>query len=176
MAKAIIDIETTGLNPMEHRIVAIGVKLGDRDIILMDESEYYLLVNFWDTVEKEGIEKIIGFNIDFDWQFLKLRSLYHRLKIKHFRKYQGRVDLRQILNGSGGQYRKGTKLVDYCRFLGIDVPEDDANGSEIPELWEKFEEEGDEEAKRKICEHLKRDLERTWELYKILVDCGLIEE
>lgn len=116
MAKAIIDIETTGLNPMEHRIVAIGVKLGDRDIILMDESEYYLLVNFWDTVEKEGIEKIIGFNIDFDWQFLKLRSLYHRLKIKHFRKYQGRVDLRQILNGSGGQYRKGTKLVDYCRF------------------------------------------------------------
>lgn len=60
--------------------------------------------------------------------------------------------------------------------MGIDVPEDDANGSEIPELWEKFEEEGDEEAKRKICEHLKRDLERTWELYKILVDCGLIEE
>lgn len=57
MAKAIIDIETTGLNPMEHRIVAIGVKLGDRDIILMDESEYYLLVNFGIRWKKKVLRK-----------------------------------------------------------------------------------------------------------------------
>jgi len=176
MTVAIIDIETTGLNPLQHRIVAIGVKLSDKDEIIMDESEYYLLVNFWNLVEKEGIEKLIGFNIDFDWQFIKLRSLYHRLKVKHFRRYQGRVDLRQILNGSSGRYVKGTGLKDYCRFLGIDVPEDDADGKDVPELWKAYEETGNEEYKHKICEHLRRDLERTWELYKILVDCGLIEE
>jgi len=177
--KAIIDIETTGLNPMQDRIVAIGVGVLNEDlamgkIIITDIDEKKILERFWKIVEDEDIETIIGFNIDFDWDFLKLRSLYHRVKLKHFRKYQGRIDLREILNGHRNRYKKGTGLKDYCRFFGFDIDEDDKDGSEVPELWNKYL-EGDREALNEITYHLEKDLDRTYVIYKILVDCGLIE-
>jgi uncharacterized protein YprB with RNaseH-like and TPR domain len=180
MTRAIIDIETTGLNPMQDRIVAIGVGVLNEDlamgkIIITNMDEKKLLEEFWGVVDSESIDKIIGFNVDFDWQFLKLRSLYHRVKLKHFRKYSGRVDLREILNGSNGRYKKGTGLKDYIKFFGFDIDEDDKDGSEVPELWSRYL-DGDKEVLHEITYHLEKDLDRTYVIYKILVDCGLIED
>jgi uncharacterized protein YprB with RNaseH-like and TPR domain len=177
MKVAIIDTETTGLNPMENRLVAIGIgRIHDdgviEKVIFMDDDEKQMLDEFWSWIN--GVDKIVGFNTDFDWQFLKLRSLYHRIKVKHFKKYSGRIDLREILNGSNGRYQKGTRLVDYCRFFDIDVAEDDFKGASVPELWSRYE-EGDESARAEIRKHLDYDIDRTLELYKILVECGLIE-
>ena len=179
MTIAIIDTETTGLNPMGNRLVAIGVGFLDDNgamgkVILTNDSEETLLKEFWELVENESVDKIIGFNTDFDWQFIKLRSLYYRLKIKHFKKYEGRVDLRQILNGSNGRYQKGTKLTDYCRFFGFDIEDDDFKGESVPELWNRYA-EGNEDALSEITYHLEKDLDRTFVIYKILVECGLLE-
>ena len=179
MTVAIIDTETTGLNPMENRLVAIGVGFLDSNgamgkVILTNDSEETLLKEFWELIKNESVDKIVGFNIDFDWQFLKLRSLYHRIKVNHFKKYSGRIDLREILNGSNGRYKKGTGLKDYCRFFGFDIDEDDKDGSEVPELWSRYL-EGDNGALNEITYHLEKDLDRTFVMYKILIECGLIE-
>jgi uncharacterized protein YprB with RNaseH-like and TPR domain len=187
MTIAIIDIETTGLNPMQDRIITIGVGVMHKDeehgingvvfgkMIIHDMDEKEMLEEFWSWIKVNNVEKIIGFNIDFDWDFLKLRSLYHRVKLKHFRKYQGRIDLREILNGNRNRYKKGTGLKDYIKFFGFDIDEDDKDGSEVPELWSRYE-EGDEGALEEIKKHLSYDLDRTWELYNICLMCGLIEE
>ncbi len=176
MTVAILDTETTGLNPMDARLVAIGIGFLDGNgamgkVILTNDSEEALLKEFWELVENEGVDKLIGFNLDFDWQFLKLRSLYHRLKIKHFKKYEGRVDLRLILNSN--KYQKGTKLTDYCRFFGFNIEDDDFKGKSVPELWSRYM-EGNEDALNEITYHLEKDLDRTFVIYKILVECGLI--
>ena len=176
MKVAIIDTETTGLNPMENRLVAIGIgRIHDdgviEKVIFMDDDEKQMLGEFWSWIN--GVDKIVGFNTDFDWQFLKLRSLYHRLKIRHFKKYDGRVDLRLILNSN--KYQKGTKLTDYCRFFGLDIEDDDFKGDAVPTLWKKYVEDGDREALEEIAKHLDKDIDRTLELYKILIECGLID-
>ena len=177
MTIAIIDTETTGLNPMENRLVAIGVGFLDSNgamgkVILTNDSEETLLKEFWELIKNESVDKIVGFNIDFDWQFLKLRSLYHRIKVNHFKKYDGRVDLRLILNSN--KYQKGTNLTDYCRFFGLDIEDDDFKGESVPELWSRYA-EGNEDALNEITYHLEKDLDRTFVMYKILIECGLIE-
>ncbi|MCQ6254734.1 ribonuclease H-like domain-containing protein [Methanocaldococcus sp.] len=179
MTVAIIDIETTGLDPLKNRIVAIGLGVIREDKLdiqlLTSKDEKELLTKFWGKVSEEGIEQLIGFNINkFDWQFIKLRSLYYRIRIKYFEKYEGRKDLMQILNGGG--YIRGRSLKAYCEFFNIDIQNDDVDGCEIPQLWERYEKEDDKEALDKILHHLQLDIKRTYELYKILVDCGLIEE
>ena len=178
MTIAIIDTETTGLNPMDARLVAIGLNILHDDgvvekVLITNDDEKQILEDFWGWIKFYNITKLVGFNLDFDWQFLKLRSLYHRLKIRHFKKYDGRVDLRLILNSN--KYQKGTKLTDYCRFFGLDIEDDDFKGDAVPTLWKKYVEDGDREALEEIAKHLDKDIDRTLELYKILVECGLIE-
>lgn len=190
MTDYIVDIETTGLSPMpvpatvrkpaeeETEIIMIGVletSTAPKDLeheldsgVLTnhgkkEDNEALLLQDFWNIVSVA--KKIILFNGDaFDWQFLKLRSLKHGIKMKHFRKYEERIDLRLILNPD--RYKKGTTLDDYCAFLGIENKDKIASG-DIPELWRK--------GKREECiEHLKHDLKKTLQLYNILRNCGLL--
>jgi len=159
----VVDVETTGLNPMENRIVAIGITDGKENTIIMYEDEKQTLSEFWDYLNEKKADVLVGFNFDFDWQFLKLRSLKHRIKIKHFQKYKERYDLRQILNPD--KYKKGTKLSDYLHFL--DIPNGDKyDGSMIPEFWENKEYE-------KISEHLLKDIVSEYELFKIMKECGV---
>ena len=170
---AIIDCETTGLNPLEDRLIFIGVHILEMDTkVIIDcvESEKEGLIKFWDLVEGYNITKLIGFNIDFDWTFIKLKSLRYRIRMKHFRKYEGRVDLRLILNSN--RFAKGG-LDDYAKFLGLNI--NDIKGSEVPKLYERYL-EGDKTALDTIKRHLKRDLERTKYIFDALVECGLLED
>ncbi len=171
MSVLILDVETTGLNEMQEKIIAIGVKFYDpitntseETKIFYNEDEKQLLQEFWDYLKRYRAGVLVGFNLDFDWQFLKLRSLKHRIRIIHYKKYTERYDLRLILNPN--RYQKGTKLSDYLTFF--DIPNgDDTNGSDVPKLWQegKIEE---------ILSHLRKDVNSTFEIYKICKECGLI--
>ncbi|XRP97803.1 ribonuclease H-like domain-containing protein (plasmid) [Methanocaldococcus sp. 16A] len=174
MVSAVIDLETNGTNPLEHRIIAIGVKIVEtgETKVFSDYSEERVLKEFWEFVRKKRVKKLIGFNINnFDWQFIKLRSLKYGIKIKHFRKYKERIDLRQILNSN--PYAKG-RLDDYSRFFGLEV-HDSITGKDVPKLWEEYL-RGEEMALDEIIDHLLADLERTKYVYDRLVKCGLIRE
>ena len=172
MSKVILDIETEGLDPLRHQIIAIGIlDIESNEITIIDcLNEERGLRAFWEYVSDKNVHKIYGFNIDFDWTFLKLRSLKYRIKIKHFKKFEGRIDLRMILNSQ--KYAKG-KLKDYAEFLGYEC-NDDCEGHTVPELYKLYL-EGYEEALNAIFKHLKRDLERTKYIYDVLLKSGLIE-
>jgi uncharacterized protein YprB with RNaseH-like and TPR domain len=173
MVKVILDVETEGLEPLKHRIIAIGILYidsGEIQIIDCSDNEEMGLRAFWGCVKSEDITKIYGFNIDFDWTFIKLRSLKYRIKMRHFKRYEDRVDLRQILNSN--RFAKGT-LRDYAEFLGLHI-NDDCHGHTVPELYKLYL-DGHEKALEDIIRHLKRDLERTKYIYDILVESGLLE-
>ncbi len=171
--EVILDIETTGLEPLRDKIIVIGVmdvESGEIEIIDCSDNEEMGLRAFWGCVESRNIDKLYGFNIDFDWTFIKLRSLKYRIKMKYFKRYENRIDLRQILNSN--RFAKGT-LKDYAEFLGLYI-NDDCCGHTVPELYELYK-LGNEKALEDIIRHLKRDLERTKYIYDILVECGLLD-
>jgi len=171
MMRAVIDIETTGLNPLEDKIIAIGIyNLENGEIKILFGEEKDILKDFWGYIEENDIEQLIGFNLKFDWTFLKLRSLKHRIKIKYFENYSQRKDLRQILNSD--RYSRG-RLKDYANFF--EIPTDNIDGSEIPNLYKMYL-DGIEKAKGDIINHLKEDLRITKEIYQILTNLGLINE
>lgn len=172
MRELIVDVETTGLNPLEHELVAIGFKSKKHGTACMvrknrvgyeGDKEYQLLRAFWLVAEEH--DYLVGFNLDFDWTFLKLRSLKHGIRIKHFEKYTQRKDIRLILNSN--PYAKGTTLKDYAQFFGFTI-DDDIDGSKVPELYAK----GDYEA---IEKHLLSDITLTSQLWERLKECEVVE-
>ncbi|VVB77443.1 putative 3'-5' exonuclease related to the exonuclease domain of PolB [uncultured archaeon] len=168
MVDIIVDIETTGVDPLKDQVVAIGM-IGEWGgmRIFQGTNEKQILQEFWKELRK-GHEQvtIVGFNIDdFDWQFLKLRSLKHRVEIQHFQKYVQRKDIRLILDAN--RLKKGTRLSDYCAFLGI--PDgDELVGSMIPQLFAegKYEE---------IKKHLEFDLDKTLQIWKLMKEYRVVE-
>ena len=162
-----IDTETTGLNPLKDELVAIGIRVdGKSKLFCRDDNigEAEILGNFWGWLSSIPHPILVGYNFDFDWQFLKLRSLKYGLIVRHFDKYNERIDLRLILNPD--RYTKGTKLGDYCEFLGIHDG-DELSGSDVPTLWEQHDYDS-------IKKHLIFDIEKTEALLIRLRDCGLI--
>lgn len=165
MTSLIVDIETTGLDPLKDEIVCIGIyHKGPRILSSVNTDEKTMLAAFWAAVNTIQPQALVGFNLDFDWTFLKLRSLKHGVKIRHFEKYKERTDLRLVLNPN--TYQKGTKLSDYCAFLGI-ADGDEIDGSKVPELWKAGEYE-------KVHKHLEYDLVKTAELYRRMKEGGLL--
>jgi len=53
MEDVIFDIETDGLNPINNRITAIGVKNGFGEDALIDKDEKYILEEFWQMVSRK---------------------------------------------------------------------------------------------------------------------------
>jgi len=168
---AVIDLETTGLNPFTDQIVAIGTWFENFSGPFVmtaenEEAEGDMLEHFWHSMK--NVDLLVGFNIDFDWQFLKLRSLKHGIKIKYFSRARDaryrRIDIRRILNPD--RYAKG-RLKDYAIFLGIEF-EDETNGYDVPELFAQgnFDE---------IAKHCSSDVELTYKIWKRLLECGLVE-
>ncbi|MBM7408759.1 ribonuclease H-like domain-containing protein [Methanococcus maripaludis] len=166
----VLDTETTGLNPLTDRIIAIGFWHVNKFVKFVSNDEKEMLENFWKFISENKISKLIGFNINFDWTFLKLRSMKYGIKIKYFKKYEERVDLRRLLNSE--PRAKGT-LTDYCTFLGIDIPGEDISGKEVPKVWEAHQ-NGDNNALPRIVEHLQLDVLRTKALYDKILESGMI--
>jgi len=165
MTKCIIDVETTGLNPLDSRIIVIGCKIPtqENEKYFQAANEKLLLKDFWSFVKQNQIKTLIGFNIDFDWTFIKVRSLRNRIYFKWFSAFSENkiVDLRKILND---KYKAKGKLSDYCRLFGIPHNTDLA-GVDVPQYYL----EGKLDL---ILEHIKDDVVSTWELYKLISEFG----
>jgi len=168
---AVIDSETGGLNPLTDRVIMIGISVNGKYEKIYSENEKEMLKTFWKRIEELRVGKLIGFNTDFDWTFIKLRSLKHGLKIEYFSKYEGRMDLRHILNSNP---RAKGKLTEYSDCFGIDLPGDDIDGKDVPPLWEKYLKDRDLKDLKKIEEHLQLDVLRTEAIWKKLKECELI--
>jgi len=131
------------------------------------ETEENMLSEFWTYLNDEVDKPIIsGFNFDFDWKFLKLRSLLHNIKITRFDKYTNqRIDIRERLNSN--TFQSGTTLHDYCDFLGISYIDDDFTGKDMPQYYT-------DRRYTDIIVHQMNDVKITAELYMRMCKCNLL--
>jgi len=163
MERIIFDIETDGLNPIENRITAIGVKTEDKELVFMDKNEAKILTDFWNFLRTFENFRLIGFNnFQFDNYFVNIRCFKHDIRIIDVRNRI--IDLRSIL-AFGGKFKNGT-LDDYggllkmSKFKGM-------SGSLIAEAWkhEKFQ---------TIEKYLRQDLKLTFAIYNRCKKIGLL--
>jgi len=148
------------INPIDSKIIALGLKYGDSNQIFMGENEKEILEDFWEAWREikgeNNMIKVVGFNTtSFDIPFIVTRSFIHKVQIFPFT-IKSLVDLREKITA----YRSGNtrgKLKEYAKIIGLPIK--DVDGSDIARLCI--------EKKYDIMkEYLINDLIITNELYK----------
>jgi len=149
-----LDIETTGLYPIVHRVVCIGYARGADIEAIIDRDERKMLEQFLDWLRPD--DTLVGFNLGFDYGFLVLRSLKHGLNPTRLISCE-QIDLMDpIVNLLEG---KRVGLHALGDFFGIKY--EPTSGKLIPEQWET----GDHKAIKKHCLD---DVKLTVQLFKRL--------
>lgn len=164
---AVFKVETTGPDPVLNKIVAWGLwETGKKAPELRIGKESELLKDLWSVLGKTDV--IVGFNVDFDWNFIKVRSLKYGYDLVKFPRYRGprkRVDLRMILNSSRRAYGN---LRDYAKLFGFEF-KSKYNTRDIPDLWRKKKYSA-------ILQHLKTDLLLTRKTWHLVNKSGLVRD
>jgi DNA polymerase elongation subunit (family B) len=165
MKEIIFDIETTTLEPFskDSRVVAIGVKCGNYNEVLMSTQEKQLLEKFWDLPFFKDYFKLIGFNsFVFDIPYLIVRSFKYGIRIPDIKGKT--IDLRFVLS-YGNKWAKG-KLEDYSKLILGDrgCKLKDCDGSKVKELWEQ----GECDKLKKYCNQDVFLTERIYERLKVM--------
>ncbi len=144
------------LNPIESRIVAIGIRYVNSNIIFSCEkfTEREMLEKFWEYFQYPF--QMIGFNIvSFDLPFIVSRSLINDVKIVPINLKNDIIDIRDNINCfKYGQVRG--KLKEYAQLLGLEVLE--TKGSDVAELIFKSK-------YKTLNKYLCRDIEITESIY-----------
>jgi uncharacterized protein len=154
------------LNPIDSRIVAIGIRSNGMSKIIMDDNEKKMLQDFWFEWRRHlsPMLQVVGFNIShFDIPFLVTRSFVHNVQVVPF-VLRSIVDLREKVNAYRYGPSRGT-LKEFAEILGI--PNAGIDGSEIAKLYH----EGYHDT---IRQYLANDLEITDEMYRRIKETSII--
>ena len=158
------------LNPIDSRIVAIGIKQkGKEPVILLDfEDEKKMLEEFWEKLahfkKEHAYGKIVGFNVkNFDLPFVVTRSFINNVKIVPF-VLKDVVELREQLSAFKYGNVRG-KLKEFAVLMGIEVIEG-LEGDKVAELcWS--------EDKKTLGKYLRKDLEITEKVHERIVELNI---
>lgn len=167
----IVDIETSGLEALESRVLCICVnEASSKDILTISgEDESKLLREFWELMDcADKDDQIVGYGIDaFDIPFLIKRSIICKVPISKKYKTLKIVDLRKSVNSffvSYNKFDKG-KLSDWANVMGIPVKTED--GGHMPQFY------ADKNWKA-IEEHCQEDVAITTKLYERLKEVNVL--
>lgn len=146
------------LNPIDSRIVAIGLRHEGTNYIFDKSDETALITDYW-TKYRELVTprtRLVGFNIsDFDMPFLIMRSFIHNIPIVPLSRKEV-IDLREKLNFYSPRHMRG-KLKEIAKLCGIPIQEQ--TGADVLDLCIS----GDHATLRR---YLERDLEITDLIYQ----------
>lgn len=146
-----LDVETTGLYPIVHRVVCIVCMRGEEKVAIVDRDERRMLQQFLGFLSPDDM--VVGFNLDFDYGFLVLRCLKHGLTPKKLISCE-RIDLlKPVKEMLVGKRVSLQALADYFK-----LKYEKTSGREIPELWEAEDYES-------IKKHCLIDVELTAQLF-----------
>jgi DNA polymerase elongation subunit (family B) len=157
------------INPIDSKIVAIGIRHKGNNIIFSNKDEKGLLEDFWSewkTIKKgSSYMKIVGFNItNFDIPFLVARSVINNVVISPFF-IKELIDLRDKINAYRYGNTRGT-LKEYASLLGEKVM--DVDGSDIFNLCKDGK-------MKELVEYLENDLLITDKLYQRVCETNAIQ-
>lgn len=84
--RCVLDIETTGLNPWESKLVCIGVMDTEtkKVVTFYHENEEEMLKVFLDYFSRKQFNEVIGYNVLFDARFLFGKCLRYELQANRF--------------------------------------------------------------------------------------------
>jgi len=167
----IIDIETTGVNTFEDRIICIGVYIPDAGIIIIyDPDEETMLKTFINFLGKH--KKLIGWKIKvFDVPFLKARMLIYNLSDGlNLMKFTEVIDMHEILRDYTVSGQPLHSSIVY-KALGIHG-EDYIHGGDVPHLY-KVADIAPENIEL-IKDHCRYDIAKMAELYSHLKINGVV--
>ena len=156
------------LNPIDSRIVAIGVRYHGVDTIIRYDSEKQMLKEFWkywkDIKQGKPFVPLVGFNITpFDIPFIVTRSFILGVKIEPF-SMKEILDLREKIHAYKYGKTRG-KLKEFAELLGQEIL--DVNGGDVAQMCVDKNYE-------LLSKYLKKDLEITDALYKRAVETNII--
>jgi predicted PolB exonuclease-like 3'-5' exonuclease len=135
------DIETTGLNPKNSKIVMIGVMYLEnnsfnlKQLFSEENSENQVIYEFLALLKKK--KYIITYNGNsFDLKFIKYRSKYHNLQLSLENKCL--IDLYSIFRKNSNRFKtKNLKLKTMEEFLGINR-NDNISGKDFIRLYNSY--------------------------------------
>jgi hypothetical protein len=135
------DIETTGLNPKNSKIVMIGVMYLEnnsfnlKQLFSEENSENQVIYEFLALLKKK--KYIITYNGNsFDLKFIKYRSKYHNLQLSLENKCL--IDLYSIFRKNSNRFKtKNLKLKTMEEFLGINR-KDNISGKDFIRLYNSY--------------------------------------
>lgn len=86
--RLIINLETTGLNPWQHRIIAIGLQdplfPNENPSVLLLEEENLMLDLLFTIIKDGGYTEIVGYGCSFDFRFILLRAMFYNMDCREF--------------------------------------------------------------------------------------------
>lgn len=138
MAELIIDIETTGLEPDENRVICIAIRDIERGrtYCYHDEDEAAMLEEFFLFIERRQPDRWIAYNTPFDRRFLFVRAAKHSINARGFFSITYE-DLMPILTNGGYCYSSNnTKGLDQWAEFFLGEGKIMENGS-VPEKYEQ---------------------------------------
>ncbi len=168
------DIETNGLHPYIHRVVAIVSQVGadEEPVVHLDIDEKKLLEAFMERLKL--VQKnvfLIGYNSNnFDWKFIFTRCLKNGVDYSPL-KFSRHLDMMYSIKGY--LFNSQLKMTTVCNKLGIQ-DDDKITGKDVPGLWEQYEKmNGDlilqdvaDSIAKAIVDHCKWDVQNLVDLYK----------
>lgn len=84
----VLNIETTGLRPWEHRIIAIGLQdpkdVNAEPTIIIDDDEAVILNSLFTIIKDFGFNQMIGYGLSFDLRFIVIRAMNYGITCKEF--------------------------------------------------------------------------------------------
>ncbi len=173
-----------GLSWMLGQPCAIAFAVNDSEVhVLLNEgNERQLLEQFMGAMasvcQMGGAQARIPHWVGFDLARFDLPYLYYRcvvngvqpsVSLRHMERPWSKdiSDLRYRLNG--GEPHIAGKLPEHCLAMGIDIADDDIDGSQVAEAWANGEHE-------LIRQHAIRDIERTRALWRRINFIDAIEQ
>lgn len=145
------------LNPIDSRIIGIGIRANDNTEVRFDDDEKKLLTWFWNRwkeLRTPGVN-VIGFNIhSFDMPIIVARSFINDVPIVPF-SLTSIIDIRDKLNAYRREHTRG-RLKEYAKLLGIQTTE--FEGEDVLPLYVSKHTDD-------LEKYLARDVEITEALY-----------
>lgn len=153
------------LNPIESRIVAIGVRCNNTNFIYGgDFTEIEILEKFWNLCSGDVV--MVGFNIvDFDLPFIVARSLINNVKITPINLKSDVIDIRQNINCFKYGNVRG-KLKEYAQVIGLEILE--TTGNDVAKLVY-------DDNYSDLHKYLIKDIEITDALYKRCKELNILQ-
>jgi|Deesub1362A_J573_1020465.scaffolds.fasta_scaffold01674_11 uncharacterized protein YprB with RNaseH-like and TPR domain len=169
-----LDIETTGLSPIEHEIVMIGIAtLKDLDPGAIEvryfsrdrmDEEDLIFKAIYELLSRDS-NCLVGYNIlNFDLPFLSARAHKHELgtSLPSRIRQLYRIDLMHVVTRYLLTSNRHIKLKDIAGFLNIPY-DTEFSGSDIPKLYQ-------ERNLQAIMHHCRKDIETLHNLFFTLKD------